>query len=119
LKVEFRESFRKDLRSIKDKNLLAKVRETIESLESAAALLDLQNIRNFAAVRVTIASASVHTVSASSPNLSQSSWFAFSIGKIYIATFHKKMRPPKASRPTPGARTTDDFKKGIARFVKK
>jgi len=45
LKVEFRESFRKDLRSIKDKNLLAKVRETIESLESAAALLDLQNIK--------------------------------------------------------------------------
>jgi len=35
LKVEFRESFLKDLRSIKDKNLLAKVRETIESLESA------------------------------------------------------------------------------------
>jgi len=45
LKVEFRESFLKDLRSIKDKNLLAKVRETIESLESATALLDLQNIK--------------------------------------------------------------------------
>ena len=45
MKVEFRESFLKDLRSIKDKNLLAKVRETIESLESATALLDLQNIK--------------------------------------------------------------------------
>ena len=45
MKVEFRESFRKDLRSIKDKNLLAKVRETIESLESTTALLDLPNIK--------------------------------------------------------------------------
>jgi mRNA interferase RelE/StbE len=45
LKVEFRESFLKDLRSIKDRNLLAKVRETIESLESASKLLDIRNIK--------------------------------------------------------------------------
>lgn len=45
MKVEYRESFLKDLRSIKDKNLLAKIRETIVSLESATALLDLQNIK--------------------------------------------------------------------------
>ena len=45
MKVEFRESFLKDLRSIKDKNLLAKVRETIESLESTTVLHDLQNIK--------------------------------------------------------------------------
>ena len=45
MKVEFRESFLKDLLSIKDKNLLAKVRETIESLESTTVLNDLQNIK--------------------------------------------------------------------------
>jgi len=45
LKIEYRESFLKDLRTIKDKQLLAKVRETIESLESAATLPDIQNVK--------------------------------------------------------------------------
>jgi mRNA interferase RelE/StbE len=45
LKVEFRESFLKDLRAIKDKKLLDKLRETIESLESANHLLDNHNIK--------------------------------------------------------------------------
>lgn len=45
MKVEFRESFVKDLRAIKDKKLLAKLRETIESLESATNLLDIHNIK--------------------------------------------------------------------------
>ena len=45
MKIEYRESFLKDLRTIKDKQLLAKVRETIESLESAATLPDIQNVK--------------------------------------------------------------------------
>jgi mRNA interferase RelE/StbE len=35
LKVEFNESFLKDLKSVKDKSVLAKVKTTIESVESA------------------------------------------------------------------------------------
>ncbi len=45
MKVEFRESFLKDLRAIKDKKLLTKVREAIESLESANNIFDIQNIK--------------------------------------------------------------------------
>lgn len=45
MKVEFRESFIKDLRAIKDKKLVTKVREAVESLESANNLLDIHNIK--------------------------------------------------------------------------
>ena len=45
MKIEFRESFLKDLRSIKDKQLLARIREAIESLESATNLLEIQNVK--------------------------------------------------------------------------
>ena len=48
MNVEFRESFLKDLRSIQDKKLLIKIRETIEALESAA---DLQTINNLKKLR--------------------------------------------------------------------
>jgi len=45
LKIEFRERFLKDVRSVKDKRLLARLRESIESLESADNLLDIQNVK--------------------------------------------------------------------------
>ena len=45
MKVEFRESFIKDIRSIKDKKLLAKLRESVEAIESASSLSDIQNIK--------------------------------------------------------------------------
>ena len=44
MKVEFRESFLKDLRTAKNPNLLNKVKTAIESVESAA---NPQNIHNF------------------------------------------------------------------------
>ena len=44
MKVEFRESFLKDLRTAKNPNLLNKVKIAIESVESAAIP---QNIKNF------------------------------------------------------------------------
>ena len=45
MKAEFRESFLKDLRSIKDKNLLAKVKEAIQSVESTETPDDLANLK--------------------------------------------------------------------------
>jgi hypothetical protein len=38
--VQFRASFSKDLRNIKDKNLLDRIRETIEYIEKAQKLPD-------------------------------------------------------------------------------
>lgn len=43
MNVEFRESFQRDLRAIKDAKLLAKIRSLIESLELAE---DIREIRN-------------------------------------------------------------------------
>jgi mRNA interferase RelE/StbE len=43
--VQFRASFFKDLRSIKDKNLLDRIRETIEYIEKAQKLPDIANLK--------------------------------------------------------------------------
>lgn len=45
MKVEFRESFLKDLGAIRDKKLAQKVREVIELLEAAESLLSVSNIK--------------------------------------------------------------------------
>ena len=45
MNIEFRESFLKDLRAIKDKKLLRQIRDTIQALESAATLLEVPNLR--------------------------------------------------------------------------
>jgi mRNA interferase RelE/StbE len=45
LKVDFRDSFLKDLRSIEDKKLLSKVRIAIEELEAAEGILELRNMK--------------------------------------------------------------------------
>lgn len=45
MKVEFRESFLKDLRSVKDKYVLAKVKETIVSIESANTPGDIAHLK--------------------------------------------------------------------------
>ena len=45
MNVEFRESFVKDLWDIRDKKLLAKIRATIESLETAPDLLNIPNTK--------------------------------------------------------------------------
>ena len=45
MNVQFRASFSKDLRSIKNKNLLDRIRETIEYIEKAQKLPDIANLK--------------------------------------------------------------------------
>ena len=45
MKVEFRESFAKDLKGVKDKGLLKRVKELIEAVESADSLMDTPNLK--------------------------------------------------------------------------
>jgi mRNA interferase RelE/StbE len=45
MKVEFRDSFVKDLKGIKDKVVLKKLKEIIESLEKVHSLLDIPNLK--------------------------------------------------------------------------
>jgi mRNA interferase RelE/StbE len=45
VKVQFRASFSKDLCSIKNKNLLGRIRETIEYIEKAQKLPDIANLK--------------------------------------------------------------------------
>ena len=45
MKVEFRESFAKDLRGVKEKGPLGKVREVIEAVEKADSLAELPNLK--------------------------------------------------------------------------
>ncbi len=45
MNVQFRASFSKDLRSIKNNNLLDRIRETIESIEKAQKLPDIANLK--------------------------------------------------------------------------
>lgn len=45
MKVEFRECFAKDLRSVKDKDLLKRVKELIEAVEKADSLADISNLK--------------------------------------------------------------------------
>jgi mRNA interferase RelE/StbE len=45
VKVEFRESFAKDLKGVKDKGLLKRVKELIEAVERADSLVDTPNLK--------------------------------------------------------------------------
>ncbi len=45
MKVEFRDSFAKDLKAVKEKGLLGRVREVIESVEKAGSLAELSNLK--------------------------------------------------------------------------
>jgi len=45
VKVEFRDSFAKDLKSVKDKGLLRRAKEVIESVENANTLDELHNLK--------------------------------------------------------------------------
>ncbi|PZV00802.1 MAG: plasmid stabilization protein [Leptolyngbya sp.] len=45
MRVEFRKTFEKDLRKLKDKNLLAKLREAIEAIEQADSLDTITNLK--------------------------------------------------------------------------
>lgn len=45
MKVEFRESFAKDLKSLQDKNLLKRAKEVIEAIEKADSLMSVPNLK--------------------------------------------------------------------------
>jgi mRNA interferase RelE/StbE len=45
VKVEFRDSFAKDLEGVKEKGLLGRVREIIEAVEKADSLAELPNLK--------------------------------------------------------------------------
>jgi mRNA interferase RelE/StbE len=45
VKVTFRDSFAKDLKSVKEKGLLHRVREVIEVVEKGGSLADLPNLK--------------------------------------------------------------------------
>jgi mRNA interferase RelE/StbE len=45
VKAEFRESFAKDLKGVKDKGILKRVKELIEAVEKADSLADLSNLK--------------------------------------------------------------------------
>lgn len=45
MNVQFRASFSKDLRNIKNKNLLDRIRETIEHIERTQNLQDIANLK--------------------------------------------------------------------------
>ena len=45
MKVEFRESFAKDLKGVKDKGLLNRVKEMIEAVENANTPADVPNLK--------------------------------------------------------------------------
>lgn len=45
MKVEFRESFAKDLKGVKDKSLLKRAKETIEAIEKADSLVEMSNLK--------------------------------------------------------------------------
>ena len=45
MKVEFKKSFTKDLKKVRDKNLLQQVKEAIEEIEQAPSLQVVRNLR--------------------------------------------------------------------------
>jgi mRNA interferase RelE/StbE len=45
VKVDFRDSFAKDLKGVKEKGLLSRVREVIEAVEKANSLAELPNLK--------------------------------------------------------------------------
>ena len=45
MNVEFRDSFTKDLKGVKEKGLLGRVREVIEAVEKADSLAELPNLK--------------------------------------------------------------------------
>ncbi len=45
MKVEFRQSFAKDLKSVTDKGLLKRVKDVIEAVEKADSFTDISNLK--------------------------------------------------------------------------
>jgi mRNA interferase RelE/StbE len=51
VKVQFKTSFKKDLRNIENKDLLNRIKDTIEQTEKALSLQDITNIRKLKGTR--------------------------------------------------------------------
>ena len=45
MKVEFRKTFEKDIRKLRDKNLLSKIKAVIEAVEIASVLEDVTSLK--------------------------------------------------------------------------
>jgi hypothetical protein len=52
VKIAFRESFARDLKGLRDKRLLKRVREAIEAVEGAGSLTELTNLRKLKGTRL-------------------------------------------------------------------
>ena len=50
MKVEFRKTFEKDLRKLRDKKLLSKIKSVIEAVEIASALEDVTSLKKLQGV---------------------------------------------------------------------
>jgi hypothetical protein len=55
VKVDFRDSFAKDLKGVKEKGLLGRVREIIEAVEKADSLTELPNLKSSKAAEIIFA----------------------------------------------------------------
>ena len=55
MKVEFRDSFAKDLKGVKAKSLLGRVRGVIEAAEKADSLAELPNLKKLKPVEIIFA----------------------------------------------------------------
>lgn len=62
MKIEFRESFLKDLQVVKNVRLRAKVREAIENIEEAETPQEIQNFKKLKGTDSIIESGLVNTV---------------------------------------------------------
>lgn len=56
MRVEFRKTFEKDLKKLKDKSLLAKLKEAIETIEKADSLDAIANLKSSKATTAIFAS---------------------------------------------------------------
>lgn len=45
MQVEFRKTFRQDLKSLKDRRILKRIQQVVEEVEAANNLLDIRNIK--------------------------------------------------------------------------
>ena len=45
MKIDFKKSFSRDLKKINDKNILKKVKEVIDTIESSPSLIELKNVK--------------------------------------------------------------------------
>lgn len=86
MKLEFRGSFAKDLKSVRDKALLKRVKELIEEVERAESLTEISNLKKLKGAAITIEFALGTTASAWRWMVTRSSLFASSIAKTSIGT---------------------------------